>query len=115
MSEFENLNHIKIAVEVGYTLIEIVKWVIRHLTSGLQYDNGNGIKTNEPHHGPNKPYYVSNKDTNSTNILPMTESEAEVAAVLDTKAATEDQDIKRRSHYRHDEYNDDKTIAFLDC
>jgi hypothetical protein len=57
----------------------------------LQYDNDNGIKTDEPHRCPNKPYYVSNKDTNhSTNILPMTESEAEVAAVLDTKVATED-------------------------
>lgn len=57
----------------------------------LQYDNDNGIKTNEPHRCPNKPYYVSNKDTNrSTNILPMTESEAEVATILDTKAATED-------------------------
>jgi hypothetical protein len=36
-------------------------------------------------------YYVSNKDTNrSTNILLMTESEAEMAAVLDTKVVTED-------------------------
>jgi hypothetical protein len=57
----------------------------------LQYDNDNGIKTDEPHRCPNKPSYVSNKDTShSTNILPMTESEAEVAAVLDTKGVTED-------------------------
>ena len=57
----------------------------------LQYDNDNGIKTDEPHRCPNKPYYVSNKDTSrSTNILPMTESEAEVAAVLDAKVVAED-------------------------
>jgi hypothetical protein len=52
--------------QVGHPSFD--KWI------PLQYDNDNGIKTNEPHHCPNKPYYVSNKDTNrSTNILPMTE------------------------------------------
>ena len=36
-------------------------------------------------------YYVGNKDTShSTNILPMTESEAEVAAALDAKGVAED-------------------------
>ena len=57
----------------------------------LQYDNDNGIKTDEPHRCPNKPHYVGNKDTShSTNILPMTESEAEVAAALDAKGVAED-------------------------
>lgn len=57
----------------------------------LQYDNDNGIKTDEPHRCPNKPYYVSNKDTShSTNILPMSESEEEVAAALDAKVVAED-------------------------
>jgi uncharacterized protein (DUF1499 family) len=57
----------------------------------LQYDNDNGIKTDESHRCPNKPYYVSNKDTShSTNILPMSESEEEVAAALDAKVLTED-------------------------
>ena len=57
----------------------------------LQYDNDNGIKTDEPHRCPNKPHYVGNKDTShSTNILPMTESEAAVAAALDAKGVAED-------------------------
>ena len=80
-------------MEVGYTLIEIVKLVIHPLIGGshCSTDNDNGIKTDEPHRCPNKPHYVGNKDTShSTNILPMTESEAEVAAPLDAKGVAED-------------------------
>jgi hypothetical protein len=57
----------------------------------LQYDNDKGIKTDEPHRCPNKPYYVNNKNTsNSTNKLSMSESEEEVAAALDAKVVAED-------------------------
>lgn len=57
----------------------------------LQYDNDNGIKTDEPHRCPNRPYYVGNRDiSHNPNILPMSESEEEVAAALDAKVVAED-------------------------
>jgi hypothetical protein len=56
----------------------------------LQYDKDNGIKTDEPHHCPNRPSYGgSNGGSGSTSKLPMTESEAEIAAALDLKATAE--------------------------